>query len=64
MSKPRLRTYVVWLNNHADRQDDEWQRVKAHSPKEAVENCSYDDHRFSLGCVFTLPEFKKFFPGY
>jgi hypothetical protein len=47
-------SYVVWLENHTDRQDDEWKVVKAKSPEEAramvVED--YDESRFSIGEVY------------
>jgi hypothetical protein len=58
--KPRLRTYVVWYCNHVNRKDDEWEEVKAHSPEEAKTKLKrFDPHRFSLGHIYTLSEFRK-----
>lgn len=47
-------SYVVWLNNHTDRDDDEWIVVKAKNPEEAKAMAveEYDDCRFSIGTIY------------
>ena len=68
-SKPRLRSYVVWLSNHTDRRDDEPRMVKARTTTEARDMVADDPDvglkagaRFSIGNVYTLPDFYKCYP--
>lgn len=59
--KVRKRKFVVWLNNHTDRRDDEWvvrwavsaQRARA----EVLSERMFDATRFSPGRVLTAAEF-------
>lgn len=56
-------TYVVWLNNNADSQDDEWVKVTASNKndakKRALHSPSMNENRFSIGEVYTIKEFEK-----
>ena len=63
-TKSRKTKHVVWLNNHTDSRDDEWKAVWAHDKKEAkkiVGESAYGSHRFSLGNVYTIKEFRREF---
>ena len=65
--KNRKRKFVVWLNNHTDRRDDEWVAIWAKTSDEAkklvAEKMEYDPfknfNRFSLSHVYTAREFRK-----
>jgi len=55
-------TYVVWLHNNTNRQDDEWIKVTASNKKEAIKRAAYSPKvgmKFSIGTVYTVREFEK-----
>lgn len=56
------RKWVVWLANHVDRKDDEWQSTWAKTAEEAKSNVQgiIDTSRFSVGRVYTIKEFRRF----
>lgn len=56
----RKKKFVVWLNNHTDRQDDEWVVVYAKSRKDInMKDVYFDFRRFTPSRVLTAKEFVK-----
>jgi argininosuccinate synthase len=59
-----MRAYVVWLSNKTDRRDDEWRKVRAATKQGAklIAQGYYDEARFCVSNVYTLPELKMLEP--